>query len=420
MVKNYWRQICFDTDSGAGDSSSAVSQNKADFSADEAVGDGKSDITFSIEDSQGLEAIDDSLLQGHDPEADAAAEAEANTSEEEKTKALEDKKIADDAATAAEAKAKEAESQSEEEKAKAAEEKKTADSSAEAAEAKKLEDEKSQTPPKGYVPLKAVQEVRGENKYLKDRIKELEANPPKPAPVDEPAKKESALPKDFKVLSDNDYANLVDDDPKDALMYMKNLGIHQEEKRQAAADEQQKSWDARELAANQKETQKIFDATSEKMEELVPGIFDKESPAAKELSDFALELGFTDDMYYLTNPETRIILPGETEPLLLGEQAASIVQTLTTARTKLNESKEKAVDEVKLREDIKKEVEIELRESIGAEFLAKFKKSSSEEEFRSLDSVPSTETAEFGDKVLSMNELNKLSEKEQEAYLAGA
>ena len=66
------------------------------------------------------------------------------------------------------------------------------------------------------------------------------------------------------------------------------------------------------------------------------------------------------------------------------------------------------------------EVESELRKSIEAEFLAKFKKSPDENAFRSLTDVPSTETAEFGDKVLSMVDFDKLNPKEQEAYLAGA
>jgi len=155
------------------------------------------------------------------------------------------------------------------------------------------------------------------------------------------------------------------------------------------------------------------------MEEFVPGLFDEGSKASEELAAFANDLGFTDDMYYLTNPQTQIILPGETEPLLLGEQAASIIQTLATARTRINDLKETTVDKDKLREEITKEVEANLRKTIEGELLAKFKTGSDESAFRSLTSVPSSETPEFAGKVLTEAELARLPETEQELYLAG-
>lgn len=417
MVKNYWRQICFAPDGASG--GDTTSQNTADASATK-EGEDNSDISLSIEESQGLEAIDESFLMGHDPEAEAK---KADTSKADDTKKADDKAKAD--AVAAEAKAKDnaADSQSKDAKDdKSSAESKTASSESKDDDSKTSGKDDDAKPPKGYVPLAAVQEVRGENKYLKERIKELEAKadkPPSPAPKEE-TKKESALPKDFKVLSDDEFAKLADEDPKDALLYMKNLGVYQEEQRQEVFAKQQQRLDERDKAESEKETQAIFDATSKKMEELVPGIFDKDSDAAEELAKFADELGFSEDMYYLTNPETMIILPGETEPLLLGEQAASVIQTLATARKTINEFKEKSVDEAKLREDIEKEVEAKLRKDIEAELLAKFKKGLTEETFQSIDEIPSTETAEFGDKVLSMVDFNKLSEAEQEAYLSGA
>ena len=412
MVKNYLGlgAICFAPDGAAGGSSGSESGEAT--STEAKVSTSKSDFNISIEASQGIEEISEEALMGFDPEADAEAK-KADTKAEPKEPAT---KPTD------EAKAK-ADSKDTQSKAKIAEkpvtESKPASSESKADEAKKADTDDSQKPPKGYVPLEALHEVRETNKYLKERLKELESKAPeKPAPKSEP-KKTSALPEDFTVLSDKAFAELADEDPKEALLYMKNLGVYQEEQRQAQLEEQQKLWRERDDRENKAKMQTIFDETSRKMEEFVPGLFDEGSKASEELAAFANDLGFTDDMYYLTNPQTQIILPGETEPLLLGEQAASIIQTLATARTRINDLKETTVDKDKLREEITKEVEANLRKTIEGELLAKFKTGSDESAFRSLTSVPSSETPEFAGKVLTEAELARLPETEQELYLAG-
>jgi hypothetical protein len=411
MVKNYWRQICYAPDGATG--GDATSQNTAKHSATK-EGEDNSDITFSIEESQGLEAIDESFLMGHDPEAETAKAADTSKKDDSKK----DDSKADDTAAKASAREDAADSQSKDDTKddKSSTESKSASSESKDDDSKESEKDDSQKPPKGYVPLAAVQEARNENKFLKEQLKALQESkaPAKKEEAKEEAPK-SNVPDGFKVLSNAEFKELADDDPTEALLYMQNLNIYQEEQRQAQMKEQQEALRARDEADNKAKLQSIFNETTKKMEEFVPGLFDEDSKAHEELAEFAKDLGFTDDMYYLTNPETQIILPGDTKPLLLGEQAASVIQTLATARNKINELS-KAVD----KEAIEKEVEARLRKEIEAEFLTKFKKSSSEDEFRSLDQVPSTETADFSGKVLSMAELNKLSVAEQEAYLSGA
>ena len=424
MFKTYGLgAICFAPDGAAGGSSGSESGEST--STEAKASESKSDFDVSIEASQGLEGINEDLLMGHDPEVDAEAAKAADT-DTKKTDSKADDKTSSKPADEAKAKADSKDAQSKDSKAalKSATESKPASSESKAGDdAKKSDTDDSQKPPKGYVPLEALHEVRETNKYLKDRIKELQSKQDtRPAPKDtksEPEPKKSVLPEDFRVLSDKEFTELADEDPKEALLYMKNLGVHQEEQRQAQLEEQQKQWKERDDRENQAKMQTIFDETSRKMEEFVPGLFDEESTAGKELAEFANTLGFTDDMYYLTNPQTQIILPGETEPLLLGEQAASIIQTLASARSQITDLKEKTVDETKLREEITKEVEAKLRKDIEAEFLAKFKTGPDEAAFRSLTSVPSSETPEFTGKVLTEAEFARLPEAEQELYLAG-
>jgi hypothetical protein len=422
MFKKYGiGAVCFAPDSAtASPTDSSASESKSSVS--------KSDFNVSIEASQGLEGISEELLMGMDSEAEAEAAKAVNTDAKAKdTKAADDKsstksvdtKPAAKPADEAKAKADSADAQSKDQKAdKAATESKPASSESKATDAKKADTDESQKPPKGYVPIAALHEVRGEVKYLKEQIQELSKAKPSPA-ESKPEAKKSAVPEGFEVLTDKAFTELADEDPKEALLYMKNLGVYQEEKRQAELEEQRNLLKQRDESANKEKMQQIFADTEKKMEEFVPGLFDENSTASKELATFANDLGFTDDMYYLTNPETQIILPGETEPLLLGEQAASIIQTLATARNKINELSVKSADETKLREEITKEVEADLRKTIEAELLAKFKTGPDETAFRSLTSVPSSESPEFADKVLTMADYNKLSPEEQEAYLAG-
>ena len=257
-------------------------------------------------------------------------------------------------------------------------------------------------PPKGFVPIAAIHEVRGENKYLKEQLAEIKAQlenrPVTPVVTETPEPSEFD---DFSELSDAEFQELATDSPAEALLYMKQLNKYQEFKRKSAEETQQ-------AAAAQEYLDTVFEKTNSEMEQIVPGIFDPESPAGTEFREFAVDLGFTDDMFYLTNPATQIILPGETEPLLLGEQAAQVIRLLANAKTKVSATQVVDVEKIKA----------ETRAIVEAEFLAKIKTG---QPFRSLSDVPvsNENRPEFKGKELSEAEFARLNAKEQELYLAG-
>jgi len=242
--------------------------------------------------------------------------------------------------------------------------------------------------PKGFVPTSALHEVRGENKYLKSQIAELtkQLNSGQPATVESPEDT-------FTVLTDEEFIALSDESPKEALLYMKHLNHHNEQKR------------VQETLTTQ--TQKLFDSVSKEMESVVPGLFSDDA-VADEFRTFAETVGFTEDLFYLTNPSTMVILPGETEPVLLGDQAAKLIRVLATV--KQGQKPTEVPDLAK--------IEANLRTKIETEILAKVK---SGDTFRSLSAMPNAQETrpEFSDKVLSEAEFMKLSPKEQELYLSG-
>ncbi len=329
--------------------------------------------------AQGFEIVTDDQLRGEETEEESA--------EEEKT----------------EDKAKETEEKSEEKEEDTKEEKSTESK----AEELTASSESTEKPPKGFVPLAAVKEARAENRYVKEQNLLLQQQLVNMQNMSLPkVEDELQVEDDFKVLSDDDFKDLAEDDAAEALVYMQKLNVFQENQRvnEAHRVTEQQNVDI---------TNDIMSNAQQAMEKAVPGIFDEDSEAQSELVTFAEDLGFNDDMFYLTNPATKIILPGETEALLLGDQAADILSVLTTARTKISEATTK-VDE--------KAIEARIRKEVEAELVAKFK--SKDSSFRSLSDVPKTNdlTDSMGDysgKVLSDTQFAKLSSVEQEKYLSG-
>lgn len=318
----------------------------------------------NVLEQQGLQEVSEADLMGENPESTENTPAHSESSDVEETQTVDEE----------------------------TEEKEEEEVKAEPEEEVKAEPEK---PPKGYVPLAAVHEVRGENKYLKEQLAELKAQLAAKPEVKVEAKPEPNPFEDFQTLTDAEFQELAVESPAEALVYMKQLTAYQEHQRSVADEKVQ-------AEANEAYLAQVYQAANEEMERAVPGLLSEDSPVAKEFQEFAVDLGFTEDMFYLTNPATRIILPGESEPLLLGEQAAQIVKLLANAKSRAP----KQVDETKLRKEIE------------AEMLSKIKSGTA---FKSLADIPATSEArpEFGDKVLTQAQFEKLSEKEQELYLAG-
>lgn len=259
--------------------------------------------------------------------------------------------------------------------------------------------------PKGFVPLSALHEVRGENKYLKEELARLSSLATETAELDnlDDGALNASEFDDFVELTEAEFTLLAEDAPVDALKYMNKLNAYN-------AYVQQTQYAVQQDAINQEYLSQVYAEASREMEEAVPGLFDVDSEASTEFRDFALSVGFDESMFYLTNPMTRIILPGDTKPVVLGEHAAQIIKVLAQARSLASKPSEGSVDLVAIKESMRKEIE--------AEVMSKIKAGTS---FRSLNSVPdSGETRpEFADTVLSEAAFLKLSPKEQEMYLAG-
>lgn len=267
-------------------------------------------------------------------------------------------------------------------------------------------------PPKGFVPTKAIQEARQENSFLKGQLRSVQDQMDAlQTQILTPKKEVEKAPDDFKELSESEYATLVDDSPAEALLYMRNLNKYQ----QTQYAKERETFESDRM--KEQEAVIMADATGQ-MEKLAPGIFDKDSTVHDDLVEFADTLGFSEDLFYLTHPGTQVILPGEAEPLFLGDQAASILGVLLNAKTQLGEKKttvDPVVDADKL-----KELEASIRATVEKELLEKFK-TDKDATFRSLQQISkSKDTHDFGTDILSSAQFNKLTEADQEKYLSGA
>lgn len=258
--------------------------------------------------------------------------------------------------------------------------------------------------PKGFVPLAAIHEARGEIRALKEQIAALTAAKQPTPPATSEAPEVPTVP-EFEVLSDAAFEELAEDNPAQAAVYLRKLALHQEAVR--AAEAAKVSQESFKVAID-----RIIDSSVEAMEKVAPGIFAEDGAVRSELMEFGNTLGFTEDLYYLTNPSTKIILPGESEPLLLGEQAASILGLLVNAKAKLAPP----TDEAALRERITAEV--------TAELMKKFKTAGQTgSTYRGLNEVSRSghdiPQESLKDKVLTAEQLAKLSPEAYEAYLMG-
>ena len=208
-------------------------------------------------------------------------------------------------------------------------------------------------PPKGFVPVAAVHEARNELREVRNELKEARA---KLADYESGKVQKEAEFADFKVLTQDELAELTKEEPAEALLYINKLQEYKDFQREQEAKTRQEEADKESL--NQ-----IYQRANLAMEEAVPGIFEESGEVMNEVRDFAESIGFTEDMFYLTNPATRIILPDEDTPYVLGEQAADILKLLVGVKKMLSDAKQAntaTVDEAALRAKITEEVEASL------------------------------------------------------------
>ena len=301
-----------------------------------------------------------------------------------------------------EKKAEPAKTDKEVEDAKALEAKDKADAKAKTEAEKKAEPEKSAKPPEGYVPHAALHEERTKRQELdrvvrglQEKVAELEK---------EPELEEEA----FKVLSDEEFDELAEEDPVEAVKYERALNKHLrvQDAKEVKADARQRQQGQDDLVVRQ---------SFERMEKAIPGIHEEGNTINQDLSQFAIDNGFEPDfLQAMTAPGTLILPPGAKNAVLLGNGAAGLVEMIA----KLRESSG-VNDPVKLRAEIKAEMEKELRESITKELITKFKQGSGSEVFKSIGDVPgaSDESITTVSGNLAEGQYANMSPEEQERAL---
>lgn len=232
-------------------------------------------------------------------------------------------------------------------------------------------------PPAGYVKLEALHEERGRRKELQQYIAMLEQRvaesqktqlPPPPPPLP-PAAEANAAFKDFKVLSDSEFAELAVEDPAQAIVYTQKLRSFERYEAGRKQVEEQK-------IRQQQETEASIREAVNTIQQVVPDIYDSESETNRNLTNFAYQHGFKEYLPILTDPRT-VVVPAGGRPVILGKGAAELISFINGVyRGSDIESR------IKEREQV-------LRDQITAELTEKFK-TGGISAIRSLDSAPSS------------------------------
>lgn len=235
----------------------------------------------------------------------------------------------------------------------------------------KPEEKKPEKPPAGYVPHAALHEQRMLRQELSQEVAELRQE------LADIKGKDLKPDKDaFKVLSDEEFDELAEEDPAEAVKYERQLNKHLRE---------QEAIDAKNKASEDqyRQDQAIINQSIERMEKAVPGLYEEGSPVNQELGQFAIENGFDPDFLgAMTSPSTLILPPKAKNAVLLGDGAAGLVSMIYKLRSAI-----KVNDPEALRAQIKTEIEKELTETITKQLMAKFK-SQTGMEFKSIGDVP--------------------------------
>jgi len=288
---------------------------------------------------------------------------------------------------------KEKESPQAEEKA-AAPEPKGDEKPPEKAEEKEVVDEK---PPVGHVPLQALHEERTKRQDLALEVETLRQEVQRLTEEDKAPDEEG-----FKVLSDGEFQELLDDDPAAAILYDRKLRVH--EAKQSEATRQQQ------------EEQTVVDSSFSAMREAIPDLYEPSSQTNKNLTDFAVQHGFNADFLpVLTDPRTKVIPPGGTEPILLGNVAVGTVKMLHTlyGSTQGNAVSREEFDQALITK------EKEVTDRVTKELIQKFKAGPTPT-FNSLGDVPGSGEQDFDvSRTLTDDQIKHLTPDQKEKYLGG-
>jgi len=275
-------------------------------------------------------------------------------------------------------------------------------------------------PPKGYVPLPAVQQEREENTRVRTENRGLQAQVTQLQGEVETLKTKQPVAgtedefKDFKVLSNKEFEDLNNDDPDAAAAYTYKY-VRFNQFQNVNARKQQADSD---LKRNESA---IVQGAYDRMKTAIPDIENDNSEIVDKLIDFAVGQGFDENyLGILTHPETRIIPVGNKNSYVLGPGAASLIDMITKFHQLSQSDPEKLRSDItaEVEKDLRGTIEKEVREKVTQELLSKLKENP--DEFRSIDTVPGAETT-VGDKTfISEVDYAKYSEAERERLLSGS
>lgn len=217
-------------------------------------------------------------------------------------------------------------------------------------------------PPKGFVPIQALHQERGQRQMLTQEVQqlrsELEALKSGKQQTEDGLIAEPAAD-DFKVLSEAEFNDLLEEDPVEAIKYDRKLRVYEAKKAEKARAESSE--------------REMIERSIGMMAEAVPGLYDQDSDVNQSLSRFAMEKGFDDldGLSLITDPRSRIIPSNGGNPRPLGETAARFVVMLNNlfkeaSLPKDDAGREKAIAD-KLRAEVTTEVLSKIKQPTGAE-----------------------------------------------------
>lgn len=150
-------------------------------------------------------------------------------------------------------------------------------------------------------------EIRAEREAFKAEINELkrEIQELKGLGEDEETTEDTEEEPAFKVLSDEEFEELLEDDPVSAMKYERKLRKYEEGQKEKQTEQQR----------TEKQEQAAIQSSIDYMTNSVPGLFDEKSSVADTLAEFA-EANGLDGKYLavLTDPTTKFILQDPDNP----------------------------------------------------------------------------------------------------------
>jgi hypothetical protein len=262
-------------------------------------------------------------------------------------------------------------------------------------------------PPPGYVPQAALHQERQANKNLKAEVQRLSAELAKATTAPVEAKESDAF-KDFKVLNDAEFEQLLEEDPDGATRYQYKFTKYRDH---------QSKVQARQMAeqnATRARTAMITEAAAH-INEMLPGIHEGKNETVPALVDFAQSNGVHPEwLQLLTDPRTEVITH-DGKSLLLGNGAVQVVHLVKSAFEKVSRTPNEAQIRSKIEAELRPKIEAELQQTLMSKLQA------DPESFRSIDQIAGTGKKDSQPRmgVPSESEWARMSPAEQERMLGG-